>query len=469
MTLKHRSLALAAPLLVLAGCAPQAIPYRPALEREAELHLYLQPLPQEAQRLKLHMAQISAVRSDGAELPLLLAFPELNGRDLASAQKRLASATLPPGSYRGVSILLDAASLVREEGTAALLVPDEPIQVAQDFTLASKKANALFLSLAPANLVTGGFRFTPSFSLQKSRRELRNLLGFATSSGANLVTVFNKHSMQVVDVIATGSGPRGGVIDPRRGWVYIALAGDNAIEAIEVNTGEILRRLQMNFGDEPNELALSFDGQLLASANSGSNTASVIDAGSLREIDRVTLSSEPTSVVTHPSSARAFLFQPLAHTISQVDLARIDVARTQIFDEMPFRGAMSKDGNTLYAITRYSSDLLVIDATTLNLLERIYIGPGAASIAVDLRTELVYVGKKGGSISVVDPGSLASIDDLSIPGDVVFMDLDLDENSLIVATPNLNAVQKIDLTNKSLRGVLDVGDGGYAVVLMNPR
>jgi DNA-binding beta-propeller fold protein YncE len=332
-----------------------------------------------------------------------------------------------------------------------------------------KRASALFLSLDPEGLVTSGFRFTPVFHLARPRQQLRGLLGFATHTSRNLVSVFNKHTMQVVDTIATSRGPMGAAIDARRAWVYVALAGDDAIEAIEVNTSEILGRLELNFGDEPVEIALSPGGSLLVSANRGSNTASIIDAGSLRELDRVALPSEPTWVVVGGTPARAYLIQPVSNALTAIDLSRREVAATRILDETPVRAALSRDGSSLYVITRHSSDLLVIDAGSLALTGRIYVGAGAASVRADPRTGLVYVGKRAGGISVVDPTSLLPIDRFRLDGHAAYLAIDNDENSLLVVLPERRAVQKLDLVGKRLEGEIDVAEGGYAVVLMGER
>ena len=160
----------------------------------------------------------------------------------------------------------------------------------------------------------------PVFSLAKPRRQLESLLGFATSSGSNVVSVFNKVTMEVVDTIATSSGPKGAVLDQRRGWVYIALAADDAIEAIDVGTREILRRARLHSGDEPAEIALSPDGETLVSANYGSSTASIIETSALREVGRVRLPAEPTSVVMGESGQRAYVLHSLSNAISVIDL-----------------------------------------------------------------------------------------------------------------------------------------------------
>jgi len=456
-------------LLQTTGCAPQPLAYQAGLQTMGEIHLYLQPIPQEAQRLEVHITGISAIRSDGGSIPLEAFFSELKGRELLGVQRRLAWAALPPGTYDGLSIAIGGASLLGDEGPVDLLLPDAPLLVEEEFTVVRRRASTLFLSLDPAKLVTSGYRFTPVFSLAKPRRQLRGLLGFSTNSASNLVSVFNKHTMSVVDTIATSSGPKGAVIDQRRQWVYVAIAGDDAIEAIEVSTGEILRRLQLNFGDEPVEVALSPDGSFLVTANQGSNTASIIDAGSLLEVERVALPSAPTSVVAGGSSRRAYAIQPLSNAVSIVELSSRSIAATRILDETPIRGAISRDGDSLYVITRYSSDLLVLDAVNLSVQGRIYVGTGAASIRTDPKTGLIYVGKRTGGISVLDPSSLLPIDRFRIDGKVEFLAIDNDENSLFVVLPDSATIQKLDLISKKLKGVIEVGAGSYAVVVMGER
>jgi DNA-binding beta-propeller fold protein YncE len=462
-------LGIIALLLFTAGCVAPPPRYQAALEREGAIRLYLQPVPQEAHRLEFSITAISAVRHDGVVIPLSPSLTELKGKELVGVQKRLASATLPPGLYDGISIQISGASLLGEDGTAELLVPNAPLLIPHEFTVVRRRASALFLSLSPEKLVTTSFDFTPTFSLASPRRQLKSLLGFATNSRTNIVSVFNKHTMEVVDTIATSSGPKGAVIDQRRGWVYVALAGDDAIEAIEVNTGEILSRLQLNFGDEPVEIALSSDGEILVSANYGSNSVSIIDALSLRELDRVNLPSEPTHVVAGTSSRRAYVIQPRSNSVSAIDLSRREITATRILDETPLRGAISRDGNSLYLITSHSSDILIIDPVSLAETGRIYADADAASIMVDSKTGLIYVGRRFRGISVVDPFSLMRIDRFRTRGNAVFLAFDDDENSLFVVFANSETVQKIDLVSKRVKGVIEVEEGSYAVVLMGER
>jgi YVTN family beta-propeller protein len=452
-----------------AGCAPMPPAYQPVSRTEGVLRLYLQPLPQEVHRLSFSIAEIMAVRSDGGSIPLQPAFSELHGESLIGLQKRLVSALLPPGSYTGISLRVGAASLLGEEGMADLLIPEEPLFIEREFKVVRQRSSTLFLSLSPERLVSRGFSFTPAFSLTKPRRQLKNLMGFATNTASNIVSVLNKHTMEVVDTIATGSGPMGAVLDQRREWVYVALAGESTIAAIDVGTAAVFRRLRLNFTDEPVEIALSADGRILVSANRGSNTASLIDTDSLREIERIRLPSEPTSVVMSPVQPRAFLLQPLSNTISAIDLYRREIFTTQTLEETPLRGAVSEDGTSLYVITKNSPNLLVIDSTSLSITGRIFVGMGAASIKLDPKTGLVYIGTRVGGVAVVDPALGMPIDTFRVDGSAVALAIDGDENSLFVASSNKMAIQKMGLISQKVSGAIEVEEGCYAVVLMGER
>jgi YVTN family beta-propeller protein len=452
-----------------ASCAPMPPAYQPVSSTEGLLRVYLQPLPQEVHRLSFSITEILAVRNDGGTIPLQQTYTGPYGKDLIGLQKRLVSALLPPGRYSGISLRVGSASLLGEEGAADLLIPDEPLYIEQDFKVIRETSSTLFLSLRPEKLVSGGFSFTPTFFLEKPRRQLKNLMGFATNTGSNVVSVFNKHTMEVIDTIATGSGPMGAVLDQRREWVYVALAGESTIAAIDVGTAEIFRRVRLHFGDEPVELGLSPDGRILVTANRGSNTASIIDTDSLREIERVRLPSEPTSVVMSPAEARAFLIQPLSNSISVVDLYRRELFNTQTLEETPLRGAVSEDGTSLYVITKNSPNLLVIDPTSLSITGRIFVGMGAASIKLDPKTGLVYVGKRMGGVAVVDPLLGLPIDTIRVDGNAAFVAIDGDENNLFVASSDKETIQRMGLVSQKLSGVIEVEERCYAVVLMGER
>lgn len=453
-----------------AGCFPQETTHRVVLHDEGRVLVYLQPLPQEAENLRFIIDRISAIRDDGSQIPLSLLFNELKVAKLKGLQKLLATGVLPPGGYTGFSLVINRAFVRGEEGEVALLVPEEVITTRHGFKVQRRQVSTLFLSLAAGGTVTDSIRFTPAFSLAGPAGILLNLTGYVSNTASDLVTVFNKKTMLVVDSFATGSRPQGIVLDQRRRRAYVAVSGADAVEVYDLFKGKFINRIQLNFGDHPNELALTPDGKILLSANFASNTVSIIDAISMFQLQRIKVGDGPVSVVVAPSGFKAYVMNSKSSTVSVVDLTQRTVTVTIPVEGNPSRAAFNSTGNRLFVICENSPNLQTIDPSQFRVIEKIFIGTGAASVAVDLSAGLVLVGKKlEGEINIVDPFSSMFIDTIRIEGDAAFMTIDRQENTLFVALPDKRRLQKINLTSKKTMAEIEVGEGAYAAVVVGER
>ena len=457
-------------LLFTVGCLPAGTTPKPVLSDEGEVILYLQPVPQEFGKIRFVIDEISTIRDDDSQIPLSLSFKEVKGAKLLGRQKLLATAILPPGSYTGLSIAIKSASVQGEEGETALFIAEEMVTAAKLFEVKPRKATALFLTLSPSGAISSGIKFTPSFSLATSGGMLINLTGYVSNAESNNISVFNKKTMQVVNVIATGSEPRGMAFDQRRTRAYVAVAGDDAVEVYDILKGDLIGRIRLKFGDEPIDLALTPDGRTLVSVNQASNSVSIIDAISMVEIESIRVGEGPHSVVLDPSGFKAFVMNTLSKTISVVDLTQRTITVTVSVAGVPLQGAFNLAGDRLYVISRDTPNLAVIDPAQFALIDRIFVGTEAASITVDLQSGLVLVGKKsGGEIIVVDPFSSIFIDTIQVRGRAAFMTIDRQENTLFIALPNRKLVQKVNFTSKRIMAEIDVGDGASEVAVVGER
>lgn len=440
------------------------------LRQEGEVVLYLQPLPQEADKLRFEIDAISAIKDDGSEVALSLLLKNLKGADLVGLQKWLANGILPPGRYRGVSMQIKQAFAETAEGEVALVVPEEPLHVELSFDVTRQKATALFLSLEPEKLITRENQFTPVFSLASAGGLLVNLTAFVSNPESNIISVFNKKTMQVVDAIAVGQGPRGLVIDPFRARAYVAVSGDDEVLAIDVFKRRIFSRLKLNFGDHPVELVLSRDGRRLVAVNHDSNTVSLIDAISLTEVARIKVGSGPTSAVMDPSDSRVYVMNTRSQSISVVDLTQRALVVTIGVEASPLRGAFNREGETLFVISSDSPYLTLIDRIRLGVTKKIFVGAGAVSVEADDQNGLLYVGRRiGGEISIIDPSSLMFVDTFQVGGKAVFQAIDEEERTLFVALSDRRILQKINLVSKKVVAEIEVGKGAYAIAVMGQR
>jgi hypothetical protein len=203
-------------VLLLAACSLPSRPVPVVRDPGAGVRVYLQPLPQETHRLKFVISSITARRADGGEVALLSEPKEIRPDDLIGHQSRLVSANLPPGDYVGLNLQIEGATLMTDEGENDLLVPEKPIAIDEAFRVRADQTTALFLSISSDRLVTAGYRFTPHFSLWGSRPALPGLKGVVTNNAAGTLTLFEKKTPTVTNVVALGRAPGEVVFDAAR-------------------------------------------------------------------------------------------------------------------------------------------------------------------------------------------------------------------------------------------------------------
>lgn len=455
--------------VIAGGCAsPQArTVYKEPLGDRGELYLYLQPLPQEMLPLRFIISDISVIPEEGSTLlPVLTGEVTVSGKDAMGIQLRLAASALPPDRYRGVSLTIEKAVIAAENGDVDLLPPAEPIFLEHSFSILRGASLALFIDLSHEFLVTEGYRFTPRFAMGNAFMPPRNYLGFVSNAAENIVTVFNKKSMEIIRVIHTGAGPRGMALDQRNGKVYVAAAGDDAIEVINIATLEIIGRIRLHFGDEPTELALTPDGATLLSANYGSGTVSIISTRSMTENERLNLDPDPVWVVAGRDGRTAFVLHGMPGTVSFIDITGGRLLASAPLEEFPLRATLSRDGGHLYIIAEYSTVLLVVDTGSLEVVERIFIGGRGVSVRTDPKNNRIYVGKDLGEVVVVEPSSGMYIDSFPVEHGADFITIEGEENMLLVLSAAGNRVRKLNLVSKRKVAEMHTEDGGHAMVVM---
>jgi YVTN family beta-propeller protein len=455
--------------LVLCGCQAAVSRLRPPLEEEGEICLYLQPYPQEAERLRFSIEGISAVSADGREFPFEISLREIKASDVRR-QRRLAYGRVPPGSYVGLSFKAKKAILKVEDGDADLLVPEVPVRTDFPFSVIRKRAYVISLSFKYRESISGGFSFSPVFSPFIPTRPIISLAGYVSNTISNNITVFDKKLGQVVGMIATGKGPAGMALDQRLRRVYIAASGDDEIEVIDISGGELINAIKLSIGDRPQELALTPDGRTLLSLNAGTNTVSFIDPLSMSELNRVNVGMGPRSILIDSNGRRAYVFNTLAGTISVLDIASRAIITTFSTDPGPLRGQFNRRGDNLYVIHERSSYLTVVDPISFRILKRFSVGPGMNFIRVDAQTDLVYISRKNDTtVEVYNPLSFVSVDFVKTGGTIDHMTIDGELNNLYLVNSDMKSLMISNLVRKKIVSEMDVGEGPYWVSIMGER
>jgi YVTN family beta-propeller protein len=451
------------------GCQAALPRFKPPLDEEGEVHLYLQPLPPEADRLTATFEAIAAITADGREIPLTVGLQQLKGAE-ARRQRRMASGVLPAGDYAGFSFKVAAASLKGEGRDTALLVPGTPTRVEFKFTVSRRKAYVVWVVLRYRESVAAGFAFEPALAVFFPDKPPADLRGFVSNAASNDLTVFNKKTLQVVEVIATGRRPLGMALDQRLHRAYVALAGEDSVEVVDILAGNVSDRIRLRPGDEPQELALTPDGRTLLSVNKGSNSVSLIDPVSRFEVTRVRVGNGPRSILMEPTGRRAFVFNQLSNTMSVIDISTQTLIPGVATDPGPVRGQLNRRGDRLYVIHETSPYVLVFHPSTLALVGRFPVRGGMVAAKTDPITDRVYLARRRDVVvGLYDPLSFALVGFVGVGRSTTYMTIAGDENNLFMVSPETGSVLVSNLISQRIVTEIEVGEEPYWVSMQGER
>lgn len=463
--------ALALFLLAASGCGlltPRGVARAP-LENEGEVLLYLQPWPGAAERLDFKLSAISAIRSDGAAVPLELMISELPGSD-ADRQRLLARGRLPPGAYRALDVKVGRASVMSPDGPAQLLVGAEPATVQAGFQVRAQRATVLSLTLQYQGSMQAEYAFTPQFAVVEPGRPMPQLVGAVTNASTNDLTIFDKHRHEVAAVVPTGREPQGVALGPGASRMYAVVSGDDQVAVYDLITLDPLPAIRLVPGDRPRELAVSPDGRVLLVLNAGSNSLAFVDASSGLELGRVSTGNAPVALLVDRSFRRAYVLNEVSSSMTVVDLATRTVATTVATDPAPARAQLNRAGDRLYVIHGASPQMLVFSLPDMKVVNRITVGLGAVALKVDPRSDMIYLARRDDRrLYVYDAFSLIPIDFFDVPAGVTWLTIDDTENTLLALMPSRAAVAVIDLPSRRLVGLVTVGEDSYMVTVAAER
>lgn len=463
-----RQLAVLAALV--AGCAGAA--HRPALaplEREGEVLLVAQPLPEDAARLTIRLGAVSAVRADGPEVPLRLVRTGLSRAALA-VPRLVARGRLEPGAYAGFAVAVARASLGPDGAASDLAVAPEPLRVDAPFTIAPRRATVVTLELRPSPANERDVLFAPELTAAPRWAPVLQQSVFCTASGEHEVVVLDRRARSLAAVAPTGRDPWGIALDPVLGRLYVALAGEDAVLVLDAGSREEVARIRLRQGDAPREAALTPDGRILVVANAGSSSVSFVDPVGLLELSRVDVGEVPTGLLLDRSGARAYVSNAGSAFLSVLDVVRRSVVGRIGTGYAPLRPALSRDGARLYVAAPGGSHLAAVSTTSLAEVARTYVGLGATAVKVDPSTDLVYVAVAGARrLTVLDPRSLVAVDYVAVPGDVGYLAIAGAENILLATVPGRGTVAAIELASRRLVAEIDVGEGPRVLALDGGR
>ncbi|MEW6272990.1 MAG: PQQ-dependent catabolism-associated beta-propeller protein [Thermodesulfobacteriota bacterium] len=303
-------------------------------------------------------------------------------------------------------------------------------------------------------------------------------LAYVSNERDGTITVIDTASDAVVRTIPVGGRPRGIRTSPDGKAVYVALsnpwhrvdpAWQDRIVAIDVATGEVVRRLAV--GTDPEQFAISRDGRRLYTSNEDVGTASVTDVATGAVIATSIVGIEPEGVTISPDGRWVYVTAETSNTVSVIDTEKDEVVASFLVGARPRDTAFSPDGKRAYVTAEVGGDVSVVDVTTHAVVDTIDLPPGALPVGVLVAPDdsRVYVATgRGDTVVVLDVPQHTIRKAIPVGRRVWGLGLTPDGSKLYAANGLSNDVSAIDTASETVVGRIAAGDGPWGIAMV-PR
>lgn len=399
--------------------------------------------------------QSISLTGDSDSVPLILVPGEFSASQSSTGQVRLADEEIRPGHYKGIRV----EGSVRYTVDDSIIVTDPVTAIAPaPLLLGPGDLASIFLEFDAAAAPDTSSHASVRVAAVEPRVGPYTSLVFVTNEHSNTITVLDRFSDRVVDVLQADRRPRGMAYSRLARELYVASAGDHTVMVIDIATRQVLRRLRLNMDDEPARLALSPDEQRLYVLNPGSNSMAIFDASSFEEVNRVSLDLQATSLGVDPSSGWVYTANEYSDNISIYDPLDESIVTSIPAGNLPTELVLISPDDLLCVASSGQRSVTILSSSTGNVQTTFGLCAVATGLAYDRIQRVVYASAGDcQEIAAFSPAAALSTGQVAIPGNPGLLWIDEDNRKLYACMPKQDRLAIVNLTGRKVAAIVDVG------------
>jgi YVTN family beta-propeller protein len=399
----------------------------------------------------IDLIAMEAVREDGARHPILPQPRAIESLNLVERQVLLAETFLPPGRYREIHARIGKAKLNRGGQSVDLSVAPEGFTFKVVFEITASEATPLFMRWAVEESIERDVFLRPAFAFVGRDREVRSVLAYVTNENSNMVTVIDRSSDRVVDVIETGRQPKGIVVAPSSSRAFVVNSGSNNLTILDVKTNKMLHTANLESAANPSDIAIHPNGRTLYIANTALNSVSVIDATSFHTIALIPVERQPVALAVDPTGTSLLVANMGANTVTVIDTSRNRATATIPVEFQPISISMDPDGSRAFVTHLRSPRTVVIALSTLRAAGRVNTGP-ATAVLPDVTSRRIFVAMLSGNrLGLFDPNIDAELGSVTVGIEPNRLALDVDREKIYVVNRGSDNVTVVDRNSRVVK------------------
>ncbi len=216
-------------------------------------------------------------------------------------------------------------------------------------------------------------------------------------------------------------------------------------------------------GGNPHEVVATADGRLAFTANSRSNTVSVVDLAQGKEIKRLSSPhlAYPHGMAIHPDGKTLYLTSEQNQLLHLLDIPSLELkGQVKTGKEGSHMVVLSPKGEWAYIADRGSATVTVVDTRKLVVEKHIPAGEGVEGIALSADGKWLLVGnRKAAEIQLFDAPNRVSVARIKVAEDPVRVTISRDGTRALVPHRGANEVHLVDLKSHAVLAKAKTGKG----------
>ncbi len=237
-------------------------------------------------------------------------------------------------------------------------------------------------------------------------------LAFVINSNDATISVLDVDTHKEVRRIPVLREPHHMALSPDHHSLLVGDTAGNALFLLDPRTGEVQRQV---VASDPYQVEYSPDGKWLTVTGLARNQVDIYDAASLRLVHRIPASAMPSHINYSPDSSTVFISLQENDSLLAVAVASGQVLWRTRVGRTP-AGVLWHDGKVLVGLMG-QGDIAVVDPVDGHVERLVPTGRGAHVMFVPPDRSVIYATNRvDGTISVLDPKTLAVQRTLHVPG-----------------------------------------------------
>ncbi|HWW23083.1 MAG TPA: Ig-like domain repeat protein [Edaphobacter sp.] len=290
---------------------------------------------------------------------------------------------------------------------------------------------------------------------------------YVTNFSSNTVTVIDgaKNATSAV----TAASRFAVAVNPATNKIYVG-SGSGAVNTLTVIDGATNGASSVTTGTQPQAVAVNPVTNKIYTANSASNTVTVVDAANSNATSTVTVGTSPNAVAVNPVTNRIYVANAGSNNVTVIDGATN--ATTTVTTGSNTAGftlsaiVVNPVTNKIYVSNQTGNSVTVIDGAT-NATSTVAVGTSPRNMAVNTVTNKIYVGNTGSSNVTVIDGATNSTSTVTVGSAPTGLALNSVTNKIYVTNNSSSTVTVIDAANSNATSTVSTIANPYGVVV-NP-